>query len=220
MEAVDAALADQAAEHRNEGLRHTGVDNGADDLGVIILLVLLRVRMQQLVDDIGELAGDFFTHLRARIFGGHRPADLNQPVDGNAAPVLKAGPVLLRLQRLLRLVNQRGKQRAVRLADGVLKQGFNFIPHHAGGAVEQIAEGLALPMQVAEKILRPLRQAADRVQVDDFGGCRRNGGIILCKQLQIMPVRHSKPPVIEIAPRACPPRGIPFKNRPACGPII
>ena len=63
MEHVDAALADQAADGDDEFFRHARAGDGVDDLTVILLFGVLRVRVEQLVDDIGEGFGIFLRTL-------------------------------------------------------------------------------------------------------------------------------------------------------------
>ena len=136
MEHVDAALADQAADGDDEFFRHARAGDGVDDLTVILLFGVLRVRMEQFVDDIGEGFRHLFADLGAGVFGGNRFAYLYQAVNGDFTPfAVGIVPCILLGEHLLRGVYQIGELFPLAQAHRFLEQPFDFIPGDAGGAV-------------------------------------------------------------------------------------
>ena len=66
MQAVHGQVLDQIAECHDELVTHLDVDDGVDDFIIInFLVVIVVVHMKELVDDICECRGHFFSHFRS-----------------------------------------------------------------------------------------------------------------------------------------------------------
>ena len=69
VQVVDGQALDERGERLNKVVGAGGLQDGLHDALVIAhaIVVLVRVRVQQLVDDIGVIARDGLTHLGARV---------------------------------------------------------------------------------------------------------------------------------------------------------
>ena len=66
VKAVHCQVLDQVAECHDELVTHLDVDDGVDDFIIInFLVVIVVVHMKELVDDICECRGHFFSHFRS-----------------------------------------------------------------------------------------------------------------------------------------------------------
>ena len=66
MQTVHGQVLDQIAECHDELVTHLDVDDGVDDFIIInFLVVIVVVHMKELVDDICECRGHFFSHFRS-----------------------------------------------------------------------------------------------------------------------------------------------------------
>jgi hypothetical protein len=172
MKAVHRTFFNEVTELDDKGVRASGGDNGADDLFVIPLFVVIGVGVEQLVDDIGEIGGDLFPYLGAGILGGDRFTHLDQAVDDDAAPVVElvaAHFSTKSVEGLCRGGDEKGQFFPLSFRYGPGKQRFDFVPNDAGGIGEKVAEGVILPMKVTEKVFRALGKLTDGVEVDDLG---------------------------------------------------
>ena len=172
MEIVDGQVLDQVAQRLDELRAHFAVDDGADDLIVVYLLVFIAViHMDQLVDDISECRRHFLTHLGSGVFGRHLFTDAYKAVNGDPLPVL-CKPVfpLRRPQPALRVVDQVRQGDLILIGDHIAKGLGDLFPDDTGRAPKEMDKGLVFPMQVTEKIFRSLGKAADGHQVDDLAG--------------------------------------------------
>ena len=68
---------------------------------VLLLVAGVVVGVQQLIDDVGKIAGQGFAHLGTGVFGGDPPADFNEPVKGHPVPLVEVGHLLFDLLQLL-----------------------------------------------------------------------------------------------------------------------
>ena len=170
----------------DEGVGGPGGHDGGDDLLVVALLVLLRVGVKELVDDVGEVGGDLLPHLGAGVLGGDHLAHLDQAVDGDAAPVAVLLFVQLAPEPVEGVggrVDEHGQFLPLVFRDGAGEEGLNLVPDDTGGAGEEVAEGVVLPMEVAEEVLCALGQLADGVQVDDLRRGGQGGGVAAGEEL-------------------------------------
>ena len=102
VEVVHRQPLDQRRKGDDEGVRPVDVHNGVDDFVVVLLLVAgVVVGVQQLIDDVGKIAGQGFAHLGTGVFGGDPPADFNEPVKGHPVPLVEVGHLLFDLLQLL-----------------------------------------------------------------------------------------------------------------------
>ncbi len=182
---VDGQILDQLAQGDDELVRHRVVDDGVDDLAVVNpLVVVVVIHMEQLVDHIGELPRHLLSHLGAGVLGGHHLANLHQSVDGNLLKVLGKQSRLADLSQIpVRVIDQVRQLDFLLLGNQVPKGLPDLLPDNAGRAAQQVDKRLIFPVQVAEEILRPLRQSADRHQVNDLAGGRPHRGVLPGQQL-------------------------------------
>ena len=90
VEVVHRQALDELAELHQEVGGPADVDDGGDDVLVVVpLVVVFVVGVQHLIDDVGVLPGHGLAHLGAGVLGGYLLAALHQPVDGNFLPILR-----------------------------------------------------------------------------------------------------------------------------------
>ena len=151
-----------------------------------MLVDLLAVGVEQLLDDVGEVRVHGFAHLRAGIALGHEAAKLDEPMQRDAVElvgILQRGLELLQL--LLRVVDQRRELVELGAGDGVGKEQVHPLAHDAGAGVEDMQEGLVLPVHIGDKVLAALREVQDRLEVYDFGACGPHRRELAGQQLQV-----------------------------------
>ena len=211
MQVIHRQTLDQLAQLDQEVGGAADIDDGGDDVLVIIALVcILVVGVDQLVDDVGIFRRHGFAHLGARVLGADQTAHFNEPVEGDAVPLPHIlGDALNLLQLLLRIVDQRGQLVALAAGHGGAEQILHLFAHHAGGGDENMLECLVLAVHVGDKVLRALGQVQNGLQVDDLGAGGLHVGELLGQHLQIMQmfrtigdgVRHGcHPPCVQNAP--------------------
>ena len=185
---------DQGGQGDDKFIRPPHLDNGGNDVLIIPLLVsLVIVGVQQLVDDIFEFRRQGLAHLGPGVFGGGELAYLHQPVKGDAVPVLHVDPFPLDLLDLFRgIINQGGEPGPFLLRHGVAEGQIHLFPDDAGAVVENMAESLLLPMEVAHEMLGALGKVEDGVEIDQLGTHSLDGGILPGQQLQVPPVLRFK----------------------------
>lgn len=190
VEVVHRQALDELAELHQEVGGPADVDDGGDDVLVVVpLVVVFVVGVQHLIDDVGVLPGHGLAHLGAGVLGADQAADLNEPVEGDAVPLPHVGGLPLDLlQLLLGVIDQGGQLVPLRLGDGGGKQIVQLFPHDPGRGVEDVQKGLVFPVDVGDKVLRALGQVQDGLQVDDFrtGGLDR--GVLTGQHFQIVQV--------------------------------
>lgn len=176
---------DHQGDRLNEPVRLSQVDDGVDDILIVVPLVrLIIVGMEQLVDDIGVILGQSLTHLGAGILGGHPAADLDEAVQGDPVPLVHVRQQLVELfQLLLRVVDQGTQLIPVRPGDGGGKQVVHLFLDDAGAGVQNVEKCLILPVYVRDEVLCALGQVQNGLKIDDLtaGGLYR--GILLGQKL-------------------------------------
>ena len=180
------ALDELAQLHQKVGGPADVNDGGDDVLVVVPLVVVLVVGVEHLVQDVGILLRHGLAHLGTGVLGAGQPAQLNQPVEGDAVPLPHVGGVPPDLLQLLAgVVDQRGQLIPLRLGHGGGKEVVQLLPHHAGGGVEDVKEGLVLTVKVGDKVLRALGQVQNGLEVDNLAAGRLYRGVLLGQELQI-----------------------------------
>src|SRR5699024_3656424 len=83
---------DQLAQPGDEAVGPAVFDDAAHDLAVIeVLVVVLKVGVEQLVQHIAAPCGQAGPDIAAGVLGGHQPADVDQPDQRLAVPALQCG---------------------------------------------------------------------------------------------------------------------------------
>ena len=172
MDVVDREHLDELGERADEVLGGVGLQDGIDDALVIAhaVVVLVWVRVQQLIDDVGEIVRDGLADLRARVAAGEPARDGNETVEHGLVP---GGGVQARaaheLDLLTRVVDERAQVALFLLGERVAEVLVHVLADDAGAVVEDVQEGLVLAMQVAHEVLGALGQVENGLQVDDLG---------------------------------------------------
>ena len=176
---------DEVAHGYDEALSPVDVDDGGDDVLVVVPLVVeLVVGVEELVDDVGVLLGQGLPDLGAGVLGGHQAAHVDEPVEGDAVPLLQVLCVGGHLGELfLGVVDEGGQLVPVGLGDAGGEEGVHLLPHHAGGRIEDVEEGLILPMDVRDEVLRALGQVQNGLEVDDLTAGRLHRGVLAGEHL-------------------------------------
>lgn len=187
MQPVNGQAFDDLADGRDKVGGLLDLDDGADDVLVIVVLVdLFRMGMQELLNDIGIVRRQGLPDLRARIARADRTADLDQAVECDAVPLFGGVDLGAELGKLfLGVIDQRGQLVQLGMRHGILEKQIQTLADHAGARVEKVEKGLVLAVNIRDKVFTALRQVQDRLQIDDFGaGCAQRG-ILPRKHFQI-----------------------------------
>ena len=165
----------QALDHITDGAdkiisttcRYDGVYNHAHVGG---LIVVAQTLVQQLLDNVGKILWQRFAHLRAGVLTAHVAAHFYQLVDGNAVPVLYIFFLSLnQLQFLFGVVYQGAQLFLLALTDIVAKQLVYLTLDVTRGILQDMAESLALAVNIGQEVLGALRQRHDSLEVDNLG---------------------------------------------------
>ena len=177
---VDRQTFDDPAERGDELRRLTDVHNGGDNVFVVLLLVkFIAVGVEQLFQNVGIVLRKRLAHFGAGIPGTDRTAELNQPVERYAVPLVQIGNLRLQLFKLLfRVIDQRCELVQFRVGDAVLEQQIKPLADHAGAGIENVEKGLVLPMNIRDKVLAALRQIQNRLKVDDLRPGGAQSGVL------------------------------------------
>ena len=164
VQVVDGQALDERGERLDKVVGAGGLQDGFHDALVIAhaIVVLVRVRVQQLVDDIGVIARDGLTYLGARIAARKRAGDHDELVKHRLVPggrvfALAADQVDL----LARIVDERAQLALFVKGERVAKNLVDMLAHDARAVVEDVHKGLVLAMHVAHKMLGAFGQVED-----------------------------------------------------------
>ena len=140
MQMVDNKRFDHTTYSFNKILGAVDVNNGRNDIFIVVLLIMdLVIGIEQLVDNICILRRQRLAHLGTRVFRCDEPADLNQAVQRQLIPFVKILHALAHFIQLLSgIVDQGCQPRAVVARHHVFKQGIHLFAHRPGGAVEDM----------------------------------------------------------------------------------
>ena len=191
MQVVDGETFDERGERLDKVVGTGGLKNRFDNALVIAhaIVILVRMRVQQLVDDIGIITRDGLTYLGAGIAARKRAGNHNELVEHRLVPgrrvlVLAADKV----DFLARVVDERAQLALVVKRKRIAKNFVNMLAYDARAVVEDMHEGLVLAMQVAHKMLGALGQVEDGREIDDLGERGLLGGELSRQQAQILEV--------------------------------
>ena len=167
---VDRQALYQIADSDNKIVRPSSRDDRANDLVHISGLIGLNRRlMQQLLNNVGELAGQCLPHLRPSIFRGDVTANTNQLVQCHLIPILQVTLLPFdQLQLFFRVIDQRAKLLFLGLTHRDTKYLVHLPFYGTRSILQHMPERLILAVQVAQEMFRALGQVQDRLQVDDL----------------------------------------------------
>ena len=194
MEPVHCQALDQRGHGDDQALRRAGIHNGGNDGVVVAELVgvLIPLHVQQLVQHKGPLLGHAVAHIAAGVLTGeHLRQDPQMLNDGAQRGVIQISPLPENVQLLLGVIDHGTEGVALALAQLLLEKPQHLFQNDAGTVVENVADGGILPVQVADKMLRPLGQRQDGAEVDKLRAGSGLVGVLLGQKLQILPVKFS-----------------------------
>ena len=172
VQVIDGQALDERGERLDEVVGAGGLQDGFHDALVIAhaVVVLVRVRVQQLVDDIGVVARDGLAHLGARVAARKRAGDHDELVEHRLVP---GGRVLAlaadQLDLLARVVDERAQFALLVKGERVAKDLVDMLAHDARAVIEDVHKGFVLAMHIAHKMLGALGQVEDGREIDDLG---------------------------------------------------
>ena len=153
------------------------------------IVVLVRMRVQQLVDDVGVIARDGLTHLGARIAARKRAGNHNELVEHGLVP---GGRVLAlaadQLDLLARVVDERAQLALFVKGERVAKDLVDMFAHDTRAVVEDVHKGFVLAVHVAHKMLGAFGQVENGREIDDLGKRGLLGRKLSRQQAQILKV--------------------------------
>lgn len=187
VELVYAEPLNHAAQGDDEVVGAAGGYDGLDDGAHVVGLVLVfRMLVEELLDDVGEVDGERLAHLRAGVLARHVAAHVHQVVDGDVVPVLDVALLLLhQFQLLLGIVDERAELTLLIGPEGVAKEVVHLALDVARGVFQHVLESLVFAVDVGQEMLRAFWQVEDGTEVDDFSTGVGNSRKRLREQLQI-----------------------------------
>ena len=156
VQVVDGQALDERGERLDKVVGARGLQDGLNDALVIAhaIVILVRMRVQQLVDDVGVVARDGLTHLGARVAARKRAGDHDELVEHRLEP---GGGVLVlaadQVDLLARVVDERAQLALFVKGERVAKDLVDMLAHDARAVVEDVHKGFVLAMHVAHKML-------------------------------------------------------------------
>ena len=191
VQVVDGKALDERGERADKGLGRVGLENRVDDALVVAhaVVVLVGVRVQELVDDIGVVVRDGLAHLGARVAARESARHGDEPVEHGAIPGGGVEHLLVgELDLLVRVVDEGAELALLVFVEFGCKDLVHVLANHARAVVEDMHERLVLTMQVAHKMLSSLGEIEDRLQIDDLGEDGLLVGELPGEQLEVLEV--------------------------------
>ena len=193
MQFIHRQMLDELAQPHDKAVGAAILDDAAHDLAVVqVFIVILKVGMEQLVQNIAAAGGQTAAHMVAGVLGGHQTADIDQLEKGLGVPLLQCilgSAACFKLRQLFGgIVDQGGKFCTGCFRHGVAQHGIHLFPDDTGGRVQDVHKGLVLAVQVAHEMLRAFGQLEQRLCADDLAGSCRLRGVISGQQGQIFQI--------------------------------
>ena len=191
MQLIHRQMLDQLAQPHNKAVGAAVLDDAAHDLAVVqVFIVILKMGVEQLVQNIAAAGRQTAAHMVAGVLGGHQTADIDQLEKGLGIPLLQcilSGAACFKLRQLFGgIVDQGGKLCTGCLRHGVTQHGIHLFPDDTGGGVQDVHKGLVFAVQVAHEMLRTFGQLEQRLCADDLAGSCRLRGVISGQQGQVL----------------------------------
>ena len=159
VQVVDGQPLDERGERLDKVVGAGGLQNGLNNALVIAhaIVVLVRMRVQQLVDDVCVIAWDGLAHLGARIAARKRASDHDELVKHRLVPGWRVlAPAADQVDLLARVVDERTQLALFVKGERVAKDLVDMFAHDARAVVEDVHKGFVLTMHVAHKMLGAL----------------------------------------------------------------
>ena len=189
VDVVHGQALDELGQRADEVLGGIGFQDRVDDALVVAhaVVVLVGVRVQQLVDDIGVVVRDGAAHLGAGVAAGELARHGDELPQHGLVPGGGVLPGLAhQLDLLARVVDERAQVVLCRPVQLALEDDIHVLAHNARAVVEDVHEGLVLAVEVAHEVLGALGQVENSLQVDDLGERRLLVGKLLREQREVL----------------------------------
>ena len=193
MQLIHRQMLDQLAQAHDKAVGAAVLDDAAHDLAVVqVFIVILKVGVEQLVQNIATAGRQTAAHMVAGVLGGHQTADVDQLEKGLGVPLLQCilgGASRLELGQFFGgIIDQGGKLGTGCFRHGIAQHGIHLFPDDTGSRVQDMHKGFVLTVQVTHEMLRTLGQLEQRLIADDLAGSRRLRGVISGQQGQILQI--------------------------------
>ena len=193
VELVHRQMFDQLAQPHDETVCPAVLDDAAHDLPIIqVFVVVLKMGVEQLVQDIAAAGRQALPHMVAGVFGRYQPTDVNEPQQGVGVPLVQrflAGAAVLELRQLfVGVVDQGGQLRTGLFRDGLPQHQVHFFADDTGSGVQDVDKGFVFAVQVAHEMFGALGQLEQSLCADDLAGRRSLRRVIPREQGQIFEV--------------------------------
>lgn len=182
MYVVHREALDELGERRDEVFRRASFEDRVDDAFVVphAVVVLVGMRVQELVDDIGVFMRDGLAHLGARVAARKTARHGDELVEHGLVPRGRiAVGIVHQGDFLVRIVDERAEVGFFLVGEVVAENLVNVLAHHARAVVEDVHERLVFAMEVAHEVLGALGQVKDGLEIDDLGEDRLLRGKVL-----------------------------------------
>ena len=193
MQLVHGQMLDQLAQPHDEAICTAIFNNAAHDLTIVkVFIVVFKVSVEQLVQNVTAAGRQTAAHMLPRMFGGHQPADIDEPEQCLGIPLIQrllAGAAGLELGQLfVGVVDQCCQLGAGIFRHGIAQHLIHLFTDHTGGRVQDMHKGLIFAVQIAHEMLSALGQLEQRLCADDLAGSCRLRGVISGQQGQVLQV--------------------------------
>ena len=193
MQLVHGQMLDQFAQPHDEAVCTAIFNNTAHDLTIVkVFIVVFKVGVEQLVQNVTAAGRQTAAHMLPRMFGGHQPTDIDEPEQCFGIPLIQrllAGTAGLELGQLfVGVIDQCCQLSAGIFRHGIAQHLIHLFADHTGGRVQDMHKGLIFAVQIAHEMLGALGQLEQRLRADDLTGRCRLRGVVPGKQGQILQV--------------------------------
>ena len=187
MQPVNGQPLDDLTEPHNVGVSAVIAQDALDDLTVVlVLVVVLKMGVEQFVQNVAAVLGQAAAHMVAGVLAGNKPAQVDQPQQRQAVPCVQIGLARLQFRQLLiGIVDQRCQLGALLGGDIRPQHSVDLLMDNARCAVQDMYKRLMLAVQITHKMLGALGQAQQRLNADDLAGGCGHRLVFLGKQAQI-----------------------------------
>ena len=190
---VHCQMLDQLAQPHDKAVGAAIFNDAAHDLAVVqILVVILKMGVEQLVQNVAAAGRQASAHMVAGMLRGHQTADINKPQQRFGVPLIQrflAGTACLELGQLfVGVIDQRCQLGAGMLRHGIAQHLIYFFANDTGSGIQNMHKSFILAVQVAHEVLGTLGQLEQCLRADDLAGCRRLRRIIPREQGQVLEI--------------------------------
>ena len=193
MQLIHRQVLDQLAQAHDKAVGAAILDDAAHDLAIVqVFIVILKVGVEQLVQNIAAAGRQTAAHMVPGVLGGHQTADVDQLEKGLGVPLLQSilgSAARFELGQLFgRIVDQGCKLGTGCFRHGIAQHGIHLFADDTGGRVQDVHKGFILAVQITHEVLRSLGQLEQRLIADDFAGSCCLRGVISGQQGQILQI--------------------------------